>query len=120
MIKKRIFLPLVLVFLPFCNLIQARTENPTDSTVQTETSLTSKASWYNYKGGLYAASRVFKKGTVLRVVNLSNGKQIDVVVDDHGPSKKYSDRIIDLDREAFRRIAPLKKGLIKIIVYPLS
>lgn len=82
--------------------------------------ITGVASWYSYKGGHFAASTEFKKGSVLRVINPANGKYIDVIVNDYGPSKKkHPNRVIDLDRVAFKKIAPLKAGLIDIIVLPL-
>ena len=79
------------------------------------------ASWYNYRNGLYAASVHFEKGTVLRVTNLENGKYVDVVVDDYGPSRvKHPNRIIDLDRVAFRKIAYLTTGLVRVKISQLN
>jgi rare lipoprotein A len=68
--------------------------NPTDMTCAT----------YNYKFN-----------TLLKVVNLENGKSIVVRVNDRGPNKRLH-RIIDLSREAFKKISPLKKGIIKVSV----
>jgi rare lipoprotein A (peptidoglycan hydrolase) len=79
------------------------------------------ASWYySYRRGLFAASTKFKKGSILRVVNPINNRHVDVVVSDYGPNKRYSKRIIDLDVIAFQKIAPLGKGLIKIIIFPIE
>ena len=79
------------------------------------------ASWYSCCGGLFAASTKFKKGSVLRVINLANNKYVDVIVNDYGPDNtRYPDRIIDLDRVAFQKIAHLESGLISIIIYPLK
>ncbi len=80
-----------------------------------------KASWYAYKGGLYAASPDFKKGSVLRVTNLDNGKYVDVTINDFGPERdKYPDRVIDLDKVAFQKIASLGAGIINIKIDPLK
>ena len=79
------------------------------------------ASWYSYQGGLFAASRKFKKGSILRVINKTNNKFVDVVVNDYGPDKKkHPNRIIDLDKIAFQKIAQLRSGIVNIIVLPLK
>lgn len=77
------------------------------------------ASWYKYRGGLFAASPDFKKGSVLRVYNLDNGKAVDVTVNDWGPDRaKHPDRVIDLDKVAFQAIASTSSGLIRVRVEP--
>ncbi len=79
------------------------------------------ASWYKYKNGLFAASPDFKKGSVLRVTNLDNGKSVEVTINDFGPERgKHPDRVIDLDKVAFQKIASVSAGLIKIKVEPLK
>ena len=79
------------------------------------------ASWYSYRGGLFAASTRFKKGSILRVINPANNKYVDVVVNDYGPNKrKHPNRIIDLDKIAFKQIAQLRSGVINIIVCPIK
>jgi len=79
------------------------------------------ASWYSYHGGLFAASTKFKKGSILRVINKVNHKFVDVIVNDYGPDKKiFPNRIIDLDKIAFQKIAHLRSGIIRIIVLPLK
>lgn len=108
-----------------CSKIQAQFAMPNDYFVPKVDSISLEkhiglASWYSYRGGLFAASTKFKKGSVLRVVNPANGKHVDVVVNDYGPSKRrYPNRIIDLDRVAFKKIAYLGAGVINIVVYPL-
>lgn len=88
---------------------------------QPEVMSSGKASWYKYKEGLFAASPDFPKGTVLRVHNLNNGKFVDVTVNDYGPDRSiHPDRVIDLDRVAFERIAPLSAGLASVRVEVLS
>jgi len=79
------------------------------------------ASWYKYKNGNFAASPDFKKGSVLRVTNLANGKFVDVTINDFGPERaKHPDRVIDLDKVAFQKIASTRDGLIKIKISPLK
>ena len=80
-----------------------------------------KASWYSYKGGDFAASPDFPKGSKLRVTNLANGKTVDVIINDFGPDRiKHPDRVVDLDKKAFLKIASVKDGIINIKVEPLS
>ena len=79
------------------------------------------ASWYNYKKGLFAASPDFAKGSVLRVTNLANGKSVDVTINDFGPERAtHPDRVVDLDKVAFQKIASTADGLIKVKVEPLK
>lgn len=79
-----------------------------------------KASWYAYKGGNFAASPDFPKGSKLRVYNKENGKFVDVIINDFGPERNlHPDRVIDLDKVAFGRIASLGEGIIDVYVEPL-
>jgi D-alanyl-D-alanine carboxypeptidase len=80
-----------------------------------------KASWYQYKGGLYAASPDFPKGSKIRVFNTLNNKYVDVEINDYGPDRSiHPDRVIDLDKRAFDSIADLGAGIINVKVQPLS
>lgn len=80
-----------------------------------------QASWYAYKGGNFAASPDFPKGSKLRVSNLDNGKYVDIVVNDYGPDRRlHPNRAIDLDKVAFAKIASVGAGLINIKIEPLS
>lgn len=86
----------------------------------------SSASWYGDKHhGRYTASgKVFNKnmltaahktlkfGTKLEVVNINNDKNVIVEVTDRGPFVKGRD--LDLSEGAFKQIANLKSGVIKI------
>ncbi len=73
------------------------------------------ASWYKYKNGLFAASPDFLKGSVLVVTNLDNGKKVEVTINDWGPERdKHPDRVIDLDKVAFQKLAPTSVGLIRV------
>ncbi len=71
------------------------------------------ASWYAYTGKMAAASTTFPKGTWLRVTAVNSGKQIFVQVNDYGPDPG-SGKILDLDKEAFRKLAPLGAGVIEV------
>lgn len=75
------------------------------------------ASWYRYKGCNCAASPDYPKGTKLKVTNVDNGKTVIVKVNDWGPDRSvFPDRVIDLDRVAFKKIAPRSAGLCKVTV----
>lgn len=79
------------------------------------------ASWYRYKNGDFAASPDFLKGSVLRVTNLVNNKTVDVTINDFGPDRSiHPDRVIDLDRVAFEKIASPSAGIIKVKIEPLK
>jgi len=54
--------------------------------------------------------------TLVEVTNLNNGKSVIVRVNDRGPAKRLvkQGRVIDLTKEAFSKIADLRKGLIPI------
>jgi len=79
-----------------------------------------EASWYKHKNGLFAASPDFPKKSKLRVYNINNNKYIDVVVNDFGPNRKvHSSRVIDLDKVAFKKIAPAGAGVINVRIEPL-
>ncbi len=54
-------------------------------------------------------------GTKLKVVNLANGKSVVCRVNDRGPAKRLN-RVIDLTKAAFRRIAEPRKGLVRVSV----
>ncbi len=79
-----------------------------------------KASWYAYKGGNFAAAVDFPKGSKLRVYNTDNNKSVDITVNDFGPDRaQFPDRILDLDKVAFKKIASKGEGVINIRVQPL-
>lgn len=79
-----------------------------------------KASWYKYKGGNFAASPDFPKGSRLRVYNNENGKFVDIEVNDYGPDRNtHPNRAIDLDKAAFARLAPTSQGTIDAYIEPL-
>ncbi len=78
------------------------------------------ASWYAYKNGDFAASPDFPKGSRLRVTNLENNKFVDVEINDWGPDRSiHPDRVIDLDKLAFKKIADLRDGIVRVGVEPI-
>ena len=101
-----------LIHLPFARI--AVFSNP-------EAMVIGQASWYKYKGGLFAASPDFPQGSKLRVYNLDNNKYVDVAVNDFGPERKlHPNRAIDLDKIAFAKIAPIGAGIINVRIEPIG
>jgi len=101
-----------LIHLPFARI--AVFSNP-------EAMTSGRASWYAYKGGNFAASPDFPKGSIIRVHNPDNKKYVDVVINDYGPERNlHPDRAIDLDKVAFRKIASLGAGIVDIWLEPLE
>lgn len=70
------------------------------------------ASWYAWKGGLFAANPWLPMGSYVRVTNPNNGKSVIVQINDRGPFG--NGRIIDLDKVAFAKIAPIGAGVANI------
>jgi len=80
------------------------------------------ATWYKYKACPCAASPDFPKGTRLKVSLADDpAKSIVVKVNDWGPDRKlFPDRVIDLDSTAFKQLAPLSRGKVKVLVEPVG
>jgi len=79
-----------------------------------------RASWYAYKGGDFAASPDFPKGSLIRVINEDNDKFVDVTINDYGPERSlFPDRVVDLDKVAFSKIASLGAGIIDVRIEPI-
>ncbi len=78
------------------------------------------ASWYAYKGCDCAASPDFPKGSYVKVTRLNDpSKSVIVRINDYGPERDiFPDRVIDLDKVAFQKIAPLGAGLTNVRVEP--
>lgn len=70
--------------------------------------------WYAFKGGNFAASPWLPMGSYARVTNKANGKSVIVQINDRGPFGE--NRIIDLDKVAFAKIASLGAGVIDVKV----
>jgi len=100
-----------LIHLPFARI--AVFSNP-------EIPVAGRASWYAYKNGNFAASPDFPKGSRLRVYNTENNKFVDVEINDYGPDRNlHPDRVVDLDKKAFAKIASLGEGVVNVRVEPL-
>ncbi len=72
------------------------------------------ATWYANGDEMTCASLDFAFGKYLRVTNRTNGKSVIVKVNDSGPYGK--DRVIDLNKPAFKKIADLGAGVISVKV----
>lgn len=66
--------------------------------------------------GLTAAHRSLGFGTCLKVVNVGNGRSVNVRVNDRGPFIRG--RLIDVSLGAARRLGMLEKGLARVRLYP--
>jgi len=64
------------------------------------------------KEGLYAAHRELPLGTLLRVRNLKNRKEVEVKVIDRGPFKEG--RVLDLSEGAARRLGMMGDGEVPV------
>ena len=64
---------------------------------------------------LTCASWYFPFGTYLKVENEANGESVICRVNDRGPAKRLN-RLIDLTKGAFSRVAPVREGLIRVSV----
>lgn len=63
------------------------------------------------KNKLTAASNKLPLGAVIKVTNKENGKSVVVKINDTGAMPKH---VIDLSEKAFKKIADLKQGRIKV------
>jgi rare lipoprotein A (peptidoglycan hydrolase) len=70
-----------------------------------------QASWYQIHNGT-CAHKTLPKGTLVRVVNMANKKELICRVADRGPYPEG--RIIDLDLEGFKQLANRSEGLIDV------
>ena len=80
--------------------------------VEVGKSHTGLGSWYSFTGTLSAANPWLPLGSYVRVTNTDNGKSVIVRINDRGPFGK--NRIIDLDKVAFEKIASLGAGIINV------
>jgi rare lipoprotein A len=67
------------------------------------------------QNAMTAAHRTVRFGTCLRVVNMENGKSVEVRVNDRGPFK--DDRVIDVSLGAARKLEMVEKGLARVRLY---
>ena len=61
------------------------------------------------------ANRLYPLGSVLQITNLENNKSVIVVTTDR-IGKRFANMRVDLSKEAFRKIADLDVGIIKVRV----
>ncbi len=104
--------------------VQARTKARAKDTTGTQTG---GASWYTgYKytasgrfnpDSMTAAHKTLPFGTVVRA-KASNGNSVDVTIDNRGPFIRG--RILDLTPAAFKKLAPLNKGVVRVQMDILS
>lgn len=90
---------------------------------------TGLASWHDYSGdrtvksryrnAYITASRRYPCGTVIKVTNKANNKSVTVTVRDWGPAG-WTNRALDLNKPAFRKIANIGSGEIKVSYYILK
>jgi rare lipoprotein A len=111
------------------SMISATSKGLTNST---KTHAVGIASWYGQqhqgrkmangkrfdRRKLTAASWYVPLGTVLRVVNLENGRSVTVTVTDRGPNLRLH-RILDLSEAAARELGYVEKGLTPVFVSPI-
>ncbi|WP_434381610.1 septal ring lytic transglycosylase RlpA family protein [Melittangium boletus] len=64
---------------------------------------------------LTAAHRTLPFGTCLRVVNMENGRSVEVRVNDRGPFKEG--RVVDVSQAGAERLELLQKGLARVRLY---
>ncbi len=118
-------LALALLFVAGCSHRAARVTTPL-APARIGTTETGVASWYGFpyhgrraaSGEVYdmqqltAAHRTLPFQTWIEVTNLSNGKQVDVRINDRGPFVKG--RIVDLSQAAARDIDMLRAGTARV------
>jgi rare lipoprotein A len=63
---------------------------------------------------LTAAHRVLPLGTVVRVTNLENGREVQVKITDRGPF--VAGRVIDLSRKAAKKLDMIDRGVVQVRV----
>ncbi len=70
------------------------------------------------KNQLSAAHKTLPLPSIVKVTNLSNGKSVNVIINDRGPFTK--NRIIDLSEEAAIRIGMKREGVARVKIQFLS
>ena len=67
---------------------------------------------------LTAAHRTLKFGTVVEVENLSNGRRVNVKINDRGPFAEG--RVIDLSKRAASELGMINAGLAEVVIRIVS
>lgn len=107
MIKKLIFL---LLFSPTILFAQQKTASWYGDNHHGKKMANGKI--YNMYNLTCAAPPKYKFGTKIKVTNIDNNKYVIVTVTDRGGFYKRHE--FDLSKEAFKTIAPLKQGIVRI------
>lgn len=71
-----------------------------------------------HRDSLTCAHRTLPFGTKLRVINLENGKEVVVTVQDRGPHIRG--RIIDLSKQAAHEIGMIGDGIVDVQIKPYT
>jgi len=79
---------------------------------------TSNGSIFNQKNYTCASGPKYKLGTKLQITNITNNKSVIVKVTDRG--KGIIGNRLDLSKVAFKEIADLKQGVVKIFIKVLQ
>lgn len=121
---------LVLVVLTGCSSTPTKTKTSATTSKTKEYSrnhsLAGQASWYGkyFHGKLTASGEKYNMraytaahktlpfGTIVRVTNTSNGKSVEVKINDRGPFVKG--RVIDLSPKAFNQIGNTNQGILPV------
>lgn len=110
--------------------IVSQNEMPNIDTVEVENPplYEGTASWYDYTLNINWETREWSKShdtCALRIYEryktykvCTEEKCITCYHNDYGPARQ--DRVIDLSSHAFKQLAPLKRWLVHVKVYPLS
>lgn len=69
------------------------------------------------QGKLTAAHTTLLLGTVLKVVNKKTGKSVVVRINDRKPPSKVE---LDLSKAAFKKLSPLRPGLVNVLIYKIK
>ena len=126
-----IFTIIVLSMLTACSSRTTLTSASTSTSPKTiayskSHDLVGQASWYGKKfhgkltasGETYnmraytAAHKTLPFGTVVRVINTTNSKSVEVKINDRGPF--VSGRVIDLSQKAFEQIGSTNQGVVPV------
>lgn len=109
---KKALIPYLMIFASVFNL-SAQTQSGKASFYADKFEGRTTASGEKYKHNkLTAAHKTLPFGTKVRVTNLSNSKQVEVVINDRGP---YVDgRIIDLSKSAAEQLDFINQGLTEV------
>lgn len=117
--QKLLFLFFVILFiLTGCSNITSKNDN--------EQAITGKATWYGKKFhgkktasgekfdmfAMSAAHKSLEFGKKVMVTNVENGKSVEVYINDRGPFMKGV--VLDLSYAAFKEIADINDGIIKV------